>query len=213
MENASKALIMAASVLIALMIIGALLLMFNSLSNYQSSGDQQEQEQQVTDFNVQYSSYDRDNLRGTDMISLMNKVLDYNDRNRADGYTEMKITIDMNNEHIYMAYTTGHNLLIKQNNYDEDDVDKIVGKPNSNTGTIRQLESTYGQKYISGFVGHISELGDMVYKRNDYGSDKSKMSDKDIVIIFNEKKWYNKTLSEDSNGYNEIKTIYEDAKI
>ena len=37
MENASKALIMAGSVLIALMIIGALLLMFNSISNYQQT--------------------------------------------------------------------------------------------------------------------------------------------------------------------------------
>ncbi len=33
MENASKALIMAGSVLIALLIIGALILMFNNLSN------------------------------------------------------------------------------------------------------------------------------------------------------------------------------------
>ena len=34
MENASKALIMAGSILIGLMVIGALLLMFNSLSSY-----------------------------------------------------------------------------------------------------------------------------------------------------------------------------------
>ena len=35
MENASKALIMAGGVMIALLIIGSLLLMFNNLSSYQ----------------------------------------------------------------------------------------------------------------------------------------------------------------------------------
>ena len=37
MENASKALLMAGSVLIALMIVGLLVFMFSNLSNYQSS--------------------------------------------------------------------------------------------------------------------------------------------------------------------------------
>ena len=47
MENASKALIIAGSVLIALMIIGALLLMFSNLSNYQSTNTQGTREAQV----------------------------------------------------------------------------------------------------------------------------------------------------------------------
>ena len=54
MENASKALIMAGSVLIALMIIGALLLMFNSLTSYQDTNTQGEREAQVIEFNNQY---------------------------------------------------------------------------------------------------------------------------------------------------------------
>ena len=44
MENASKALLMAAGVLIALIIIGALLLMFNNLSNYQETNTQNTRE-------------------------------------------------------------------------------------------------------------------------------------------------------------------------
>ena len=38
MENASKALVMAGGILIALLVIGALLLMFNQVSDYQRSG-------------------------------------------------------------------------------------------------------------------------------------------------------------------------------
>ena len=37
MENASKALLMAGGILIALLIIGALLLMFNQISTYKQS--------------------------------------------------------------------------------------------------------------------------------------------------------------------------------
>ena len=61
MENASKALIMAASVLIALMIIGALILMFNGLSSYQEVGQQNTREDQVIAFNSQFETYNRKN--------------------------------------------------------------------------------------------------------------------------------------------------------
>ena len=57
MENATKALIISGSVLIALMIIGALLLMFNSLSSYQETNIQGTREAQVIEFNNQYETY------------------------------------------------------------------------------------------------------------------------------------------------------------
>jgi len=85
MENASKALIMAAGVLIALMIIGALLLMFNSLSNYQGSDTQTTREAQIVAFNQQYITYNRENVRGSDLYSLLNKVIDYNRRKSTEG--------------------------------------------------------------------------------------------------------------------------------
>lgn len=85
MENASKALIMAGSVLIALMIIGALLLMFNSLSSYQDVGTQNTREAQVIEFNNQYETYNRKNVRGSDLYSLLNKVIDYNRRKSTEG--------------------------------------------------------------------------------------------------------------------------------
>ena len=80
MENASKALIMAGSVLIALMIIGALLLMFNNLSSYQNTNNDNEMQAQIIEFNNQYETYNRDDVRGSDLYSLLNKVIDYNRR-------------------------------------------------------------------------------------------------------------------------------------
>ena len=85
MENASKALIMAGSVLIALMIIGALLLMFNSLSSYQQTDTTTTREAQVIEFNNQYETYNRKNVRGSDLYSLLNRVVDYNKRKSTEG--------------------------------------------------------------------------------------------------------------------------------
>lgn len=97
MENASKALIMAGSVLIALLIIGALILMFNNLSNYQKVGDQGTKEAQIVEFNNQYETFNRKNIRGNDIYSLLNRVIDYNRRKSTKGTGD-------NDEGQYLAY-------------------------------------------------------------------------------------------------------------
>lgn len=103
MENASKALIIAGSVLIALMIIGALILMFTNLSSYQTSNTQTVKEAQIVEFNNQYTTYDRNDVRGSDLYSLINKAIDYNERKSTEGtegaeiaYEPMKIKILIN---------------------------------------------------------------------------------------------------------------------
>ena len=96
MENASKALIMAGSVLLALIIIGSLLLMFNSLSSYQETVQETEREAQVVAFNNQFETYLRDDVRGSDIISLMNRIIDYNTRkgdSSDEKYQNMNIEI------------------------------------------------------------------------------------------------------------------------
>lgn len=85
MENASKALLMAGSMLIAIMIIGALVLMGNNLSSYQDSTINNDKEAQIVEFNSQYETYNRPDIRGSDMYSLLNKVIDYNKRKSVVG--------------------------------------------------------------------------------------------------------------------------------
>ena len=85
MENATKALIIAGSVLIALMVIGALLLMFNNLSSYQETNVQGTREAQILEFNNQYETYNRKDVRGSDLYSLLNRAIDYNRRKSTAG--------------------------------------------------------------------------------------------------------------------------------
>ena len=67
MENASKALIIAGSVLIALMIIGALVLMFSNLTNYQNTNIDTTRTAQIAQFNSEYETYNRQDVRGSEL--------------------------------------------------------------------------------------------------------------------------------------------------
>ena len=105
MENASRALIMAASVLIGIVIISAFILMMSNLTSYQESSYSSTLSSQIAEFNNQFTTYARDNIRGSDMISLMNKVVDYNTRyTGTEGYTAMGITINMKGHNEKLAF-------------------------------------------------------------------------------------------------------------
>lgn len=165
MENASKALIMAGSVLIALMIIGALLLMFNNLSSYQEVDTQTTREAQVIEFNNQYLTYHRDNVRGSELYSLLNKVIDYNKRKSTEGigeteegqylaYTPMEIEIELHTDDLSQIQSSSiekrEDHLIKKTSYKaskrENDFEKDVYE------IVKNLETSYGADSLNNLV-------------------------------------------------------------
>ena len=81
MENATRALTMAGGILIALMILGALLLMFNNLSSYQNKNDASEKDSQVAEFNNQFEPYNKQNLTLMELKSVWNKIQSNNSKN------------------------------------------------------------------------------------------------------------------------------------
>lgn len=87
MENASKALLMAGGVLIAVLVIGLFVYMFTSMSGVFQSQEDIEYAKEIEEYNKEYLSYNRKLLRGADIISLMNKANDNYKRNgSADEY-------------------------------------------------------------------------------------------------------------------------------
>ncbi len=184
MENASKALIMAGSVLLALIVIGAFILMFSNLNDYQEKNDTAIEQQQIVEFNNQFSTYDRTGLRGTDMLSIMNRIIDYNSRKTTEdiGFQKMKITIKGIDRNILQSLryeTSGSNLLIKKNTYTQDDLSEIVAKP-------QELERKYQKKYITQLVSNISNFMD-IYN--------SSLSINQKIQEVNEKKWLPKSVT------------------
>ena len=78
MENASKALIMAGGILIAMLIIGSLVLLFTSLADYQNNESINAKQSQVAEFNNQYEPFNKDNLTLNELKSIYNKIISNN---------------------------------------------------------------------------------------------------------------------------------------
>ncbi len=98
MENASKALIMAGSVLLAILIIGSLVFMFNTLSNLKNTEASAEDVEQLAKYNRQIETFNREGLYGSEILSLANLIEDYNIRQSdLKGYTAITLEV----------YTTG----------------------------------------------------------------------------------------------------------
>ncbi len=159
MENASKALIMAGSVLIALMIIGLLVFMFSNLSNYQSSDTENKRESQVIEFNNQFETYARKDIRGSDMISLLNRVVDYNQR--KTGATSQEQYQVMNIKVMGIQKTTStilyadadKNLWFAGSEITQDTIQGVNKK-------VKDLEEKYQSKYITNLAKNISQVVD-----------------------------------------------------
>lgn len=90
MENASRALTMAGGILIALMILGALLLMFNSLSSYQNQNDASTKDSQIAEFNNQFEPYNKNDLTLMELKSIYNKIVSNNAKNDEKIKTNIK---------------------------------------------------------------------------------------------------------------------------
>jgi len=105
MENAAKALLMAGGMLLAILLVSLLLYAWGLFSKYQSSQDSLAEIEDTAKFNEQFTAYDRNDVQGYELLSLLNQIIDYNERKttdsingNSDNYKYISITIDMGDE-------------------------------------------------------------------------------------------------------------------
>lgn len=79
MENASKALLMAGGILIAILILTLVVRSFTTISIFQKSRLSEEEQEQLVEFNEQYTKYLGQYVYGTEVITVINKSLDSKD--------------------------------------------------------------------------------------------------------------------------------------
>lgn len=175
MENASKALILAGGVLISLLILGALLLMFNNLTTYQASKSQSVVESDVRRFNNQFETYNRNGIRGSDMVSLVNRIISYNIENEQDGYEKMQISVKIadNRDEIKEKFsydTTSDFPKLIRTSYNQDNIASTL------TNVVTQLEN----KYNVGTVNYISNLTSNISKVMDSSEETQKILPNDL---------------------------------
>lgn len=214
MENASKALVMAGSILIALLVLGALMLMFNQISHYHGSESDFEEVSQLSQFNDQFAQFARNDLAGTELISLVNKVVDYNKKTTGAGEInyDQKITVTINlapsgRTSFAEKYGVGGTLVAFTSN-------SYVINANSNdsnngfikiTNMMRNLENSYGRNVMGQLSSNYEALkyyyNGTPQQKAEYGKSVKDIVGKEIVEIEN-----NLSLVEKYREYSELKT-------
>lgn len=91
--------------LLAILIISLLVYAWSLFSKYQSSNDELANIEDATRFNEQFTNYDREDVQGYELLSLVNKVIDYNYRKSNDAaaksddkYRPVTVVITLGNE-------------------------------------------------------------------------------------------------------------------
>ena len=113
MENAAKALIIGGSVLIGIVVISLLVIFYDDIKSVMRTKSDVNLTEQIAEFNMQYDEYNRD-LYGTELFSLANKVVDYNNRyNNDNGYKELELKVRFNYNVMWIG-TGNEKYIIKQ---------------------------------------------------------------------------------------------------
>lgn len=93
MENVTKALSLAASVLIGVILLGMLVFGYSQISEGKQLEQKTEREKQLSKLNINFESYAKDTVYGSEILSLANEVINYNERKAVDGYQEIELEV------------------------------------------------------------------------------------------------------------------------
>ena len=95
MENASKALIIAGAILLAILIITLGILIFNQASEITRSSSISDVE--VLQFNEKFKSHEGTNVRGSEVNSLLNTIVQNNVANQDDTSRQVQVEVKSSN--------------------------------------------------------------------------------------------------------------------
>ena len=121
MENSAKAIIIAGGMFILIMVITLLVIFGRSLSSYMQDQHDKEMVKQITEFNNKFANYQGTELRGNELISVLNRVIDYNALEAGEyGYDPVLVEINFNNrtelDSVIKFSSTEENFLFKNKN-------------------------------------------------------------------------------------------------
>lgn len=147
MENATKALEMAASVLIGMLILGMLVFAYTQFSEVKQIEQDGITQKQAADFNQNFESYNRD-VYGSELFSLVNQMVNYNKKEAEEkGYTRIEMSVKLKN-------TTGFQVFTKSQ-YNSSELNSYYNNLNNQ---ISNANETVKGKKISYWASAPSEL-------------------------------------------------------
>ena len=184
MENASKALLMAGGILLVMLIVGLIMFARLNITDFYRNQEELKQIDNITEFNKQFTNYNKEVVHGYELISLANKVADYNMRySNAEGakndekYNPITLTIKIPNsiETEALWYDNTYTHLFKkgdtlvQSSIRNDIIGRIV---NPSTG----IEKAYGDSGIASKLAKSINVLILTDKQIEYNQTVKKMS-------------------------------------
>ena len=177
MENASKALLIAGGVLIALIIMSLLVVAFTKIGDYQKAQSEGSRDSQLAEFNRDFERYTEDDIRGVDIVSLINKIHDYNTKQKritSGDTTTDSTSVDYN---IKMQLTvSGLSAFNTKYAYSDDWSNDQLFTSDSFTFNDTNLEGNKIKKQLNDFVDAEGKLSIALLKKvsNIYDPEKTK---------------------------------------
>ena len=174
MENASKALLIAAGILMGLILITMTIYGYNQITSYYKTKEQAAESEQLIAFNKQFIGYNRDDVRGSDLISLVNKIIDYNvDKINYTNDEKIEISIvipvmaDGSHKNFYYKYDTYYGSKKKLINFGESNAftEQNIYNENGLIDEANKIEALYTQALATKLTTKIATLMDE-YKDN-----------------------------------------------
>lgn len=100
MENASKALIMAGSILISIMVISLLVLGYNQMSQLEQTKQDAEEADKLSEYMRRFEQFNREVVYGSELLSLGNLQQDYAAfvARIDEGYEPVEVTVEITKE-------------------------------------------------------------------------------------------------------------------
>lgn len=207
MENASKALIMAGSILMAMLIIGLLVFAFNNFSNMEQTESDMEAIRKLSDYSQRFEQYNK-TIYGSELMSIANLQEDYQKTQvELNGYEPIVIRVTIKNS---IAGTTYFSAGTK-------DISSITADKNEVEDEIRKYEETRaassaGKLYKNRVVKYYAQITNRQIAEI-YGIDySSSETDYDIGDRLEAYGGEVTRLKNDISAYQNIKTVYTEFK-
>ena len=140
MENASKALLIAAGVFLSLLIISLLVVFYNEVSSYYTEKHNATKVEQLEKFNSAYLNYQSSEIRGNELISVINRIINYNNLEaREKGYERIIINVNLKGHADDLSYDGNAKLFnnIINNSANDTEIKRVAELPISLTTSAK----------------------------------------------------------------------------
>lgn len=200
MENASKALIMAGSVLLAILVISMLVYGYRQISDLEQSRADTDEEIKITEYMRRFEQFNR-TLYGSELLSLANLQEDYNasDAREDVGYDRINIIVEIKNAIVGSKYFTVGRHTIEAIASDRDSIENELA-------TYEQNERKYNNRSVKYYSQkRMREIA------VDFGMNPpSDMADYDIQTNYLARNSTTSALLEEIQEYTNLTSIYNE---